>query len=142
MAHTPTRIDLAPTGSQVRVTVDLDRASEGTAFLADLMGPALLGTLVENQISADGTRTLLLLVPTPAAAGTGRGEATGQRVRLQEPEILSIDLRSLDRTRTALAVGGGTVAIGFVVAAIVSGRFGGSGDAPPSGPDQLRIPHD
>jgi hypothetical protein len=142
MAHTPTRIDLATPGSQVRVTVDMDRASEGTAFLVDLMGPALRGTLLENQVAAEGTRSLLLLVPTPEGAGTGRGEALGQRVRIQEPEILSIDLRSVDRTRTALAVGAGTAAIALVVAAIVSGRSGGAVDGPPSGPDQVRIPHD
>jgi hypothetical protein len=140
MAHTPTRIDLASPGSQVQITVDRERVSEGTAFLVDLMGPALRGTLLENQVSPAGPRSLLLLVPTPQGGGPVRGESLGQRVRIQETEILSIELRSVDRARTALAVGAGAAALAVVVAAIVSGRSGGSGDGPPSGPDQLRNP--
>jgi hypothetical protein len=138
MAHTPTRIHLAPPGSQVRVTVDPDLASEGTAFLVDLMGPALRGTLLENQVSSEGIRTLLLMVPAPEGTGSAGGEALGQRVRVQEREVLSVDIRSLDRTRTGLAVGVGAAAVALAVAAIASGRAGGSAEGPPSGPDQWR----
>ena len=140
MAHTPTRIDQATPGDQVQVTVDRERVSEGTLFLVDLMGPALRGTLLENQIVPAGTRSLLLLVSAPEGAGPARGETLGQRVRIQESEILSIELRSVDRARTILALGAGAAALAFVAATIASGRFGGSGDPPPGGPDQLRTP--
>jgi hypothetical protein len=83
---------------------------------------------------------IMLRIPDRRGPTMVAGEAIGQDVRIPTGAIAQLELRRVDRLRTALATGIGVAAIGAAVVAIVSDAFGGDELADP-GPDvQARIP--
>jgi hypothetical protein len=125
---------LAP-GSGVRARVSAS-AAERIAPLLGAENPRVLsGKLVDN---AGGT--LIIEVPTVVQAGVaGSAQSLYQRVSIAPTDILELESRRLDRSKTALVAVGGAVAAGLIIAPILKSSPG-SEHAPGGSTSESKIP--
>lgn len=117
----------------VRARVSAARAAE--------LDPLLMrdARVLEGRVLEAGG-DLLLEVPVASDLRGVRVETLHQRIRLPQQDVLELELRRFDRTRTALVLGSGlAVALAVVIHQLT--RESG-GDTQPPGPDptELRIP--
>ena len=130
--HAEVPLTQVPVGSSVRARVSAAKAEE----LAPILGREDR-VLVGRTIEASG-ESLLLQV---RSLGGTTGRELGQRIQLGGPEIVELELRTLDRTRTYVAVGllaAVAATVGYMIFA--GGEEGGGPDKPGTGVDELRIP--
>ena len=127
----------APAGSRVRAELSRSGVEELAGLLGSVRGNRLQGRLVE--VSPDGA---LLLEVARAAGATPVGvtaRSLYSRVRLGPENLLQLEVKTLDRTRTVLLVGGGAILGGALVAIAFDTYGGGSeGQGPPV--DEAIIP--
>ncbi len=123
-----TELDHPPLGEQVRMTVTRAGAAEYTEVTGrDEAIPRMEGELVAHD---GGHMTLRIPVGSPLLPGSAN---VGSLIRVPEGEILELERRELDRTRTALLVAGSTLAATALVLAIMDGFAGGPGIDPGDG---------
>ncbi len=127
------RVDLADVrpGQQVRARV----TPEAAAHLVPLLGrnsPVLQGSVLVNTSDA-----VMLLVPVAVqSVGAAGLQTINQRVSVPTPDFIEVELKRLDRTRTALLVGAGVAAAGVFVAS----QFNRSDESPAApGPRARRV---
>jgi hypothetical protein len=121
-------LDRPPVGEQVRMTVTRAGASEYTEVTGrDEAVPRMEGELVAHD---GGHMTLRIPVGNPMLPGSAN---VGSLIRIPEGEVLQLEQRELNRTRTALLVAGSTVAATALVLAIMDGFAGGPGIDPGDG---------
>src|SRR5690606_17225444 len=86
------------------------------------------GRLVETS-----GRSFYLEVTSAQVQQGMRTETLSQRLLLAPEDIVSLQRRELDRTRTYLMVGAGAAAVGALIYAAISGEAGGTTGRPPTG---------
>ena len=136
----PARVGDVPLGTDVRLRL----SDEGAAQLEDLTGTRR--SEVSGQLLQwDGE---VMVSAALQAAGAGANSSSlRQRFVVDQEDILGVDIRELDRTRTGLFVGGVAVVAGSAIVWVVSQLAGGGTAAtnpPPNAPSEpfvrIRIP--
>lgn len=97
--------------------------------------------MVEGTVIENGSDEILLEVSTGTAERRGRVETLNQRVRIPTTEVMTVDQKSVDQTKTTLLVGGAVaVAAVAVIAAITAGSSSSTPGTGPGGPQDILIP--
>lgn len=137
----PARIGEVPVGTDIRLRL----SEEGAAHLEALTGTRR--SEVSGQLLQWDGEVMVSAALRTAGAGAN-GSNLRQRFVVDEEDILGVDIRELDRTRTGLFVGGVAVVAGSAIVWVVSQLAGGGTaaptDPPTSGPGEpfvrIRIP--
>lgn len=135
-SYSRTELSTVPNGSTVRARISTEQAQRIEPLLGREDVRVLDGVLI--QAAQD---TILLEVPAATRTVTGGGiQVLHQRVSVARAGILDVELKKLNRGRTALiTVGGGAL---LIAAAIDALDIGPGAESPPSGgggPD-FRLP--
>ena len=129
----PARVGEVPVGTDVRLRL----SDEGAAELGELTGTHR--SEVSGQLLRWGSEVMVSAALRTAGAGAN-SSGLRQRFVVDEDDILGVDVRELDRTRTGLFVGGVAVVAGSAIVWVVSQLAGGGtaapSDPPPPGPSE------
>ena len=127
--YVPATLEAVPVGTEVRAML----STEKELALRDSLGVELRplhGTLVDRQ---DGR--LLLSVRTAIGSRELGSQVLYQRVAVTPEDVLRVDVRRLQRTKTAAfafaLAGAGTLLVIATVAILRPGTPGGGGGGPP-----------
>ena len=128
--YVPARIGAVPAGTDVRVHVTPDAAER----IADAYGTADLEGRLESW-----SDEVVVTIPVPAAPGMlDRG--LRNRVIIPAADVLAVEVRERDPTRSAILAGGiGVLVIGAAIAAF-TGVFGGTRNTDPPIEEDILIP--
>lgn len=96
--------------------------------------------IVEGELLENGAADLLLLVPVARDVPGARVESLHQRVLVSSADIVQLERRRLDRTRTGLLIAGGAALVGGVLITQLTGDSGGNTSMPGPSPPENRIP--
>lgn len=136
----PARVGDVPLGTDVRLRL----SDEGAAQLEDLTGTRR--SEVSGQLLQWDSEVMVSAALQAAGAGAN-SSSLRQRFVVDQEDILGVDIRELDRTRTGLFVGGVAVVAGSAIVWVVSQLAGGGTTAtnpPPNAPSEpfvrIRIP--
>lgn len=122
-------------GTQVRVRVSPDYVDR--LRLAEVL--ASTENVVAGRVTPETGDTLHLLVAVPAAGGPQMsGPRLNQRLALPPGSVLELEVRRVDRRRTALLVAAGAAFVGAVLWSQFTGWFGG--DTLPGEPPKEFLP--
>ena len=138
-AYVPTELGRVEAGDRVRAGVApevLEAGGEGGGGAA-----APLGLVISGRVLARGPDTLLLSVPLEARPGSGlAGAGLARHVAIPAPAIRRIDVRVVQRGRTAALVAGTAALLGVIVyqAFIRTDPAGTGGENPPPSDEALR----
>ena len=125
--YAPIQASTVRPGAEVRARVTATAAEQIAPLLGVSDARVLTGTLVESRAG-----TMIVEVPTLAPATIGAVSQTfRQRISIAPNELLEIESRQIDRTRTG-AILGAVVIVGGS-AAIAAFRGGPGLDRPPGG---------
>lgn len=133
-AHVPVSLERVKPPARVRAQI----SPEAGERIAPVLGEArttLMGRLVE--ITPQG---IYLDVTSGYVEAGMRSERLTQRLLLEREEVLGLQRRELDRTRTMLAVGAGAAAVAAMVYVALSGETGGTTGGPGPGPVEAGVP--
>lgn len=130
--YTAVRPGAVEPGQEVRVTLDPDAPPELTEFVSGARGAVLVGTVTDRDADA-----LMVAVASAVREQGLRSEVFRQRVRIPESEIVGLELRRIDRPRTAIVLVLGAAAVVTTLALILSGDAGGAVEGLPTPPPQL-----
>lgn len=138
-AYVPTELDRIPDGEAVRVLLSRDAAlrltDQGAEELVSLDRPTLAGALRRR---ADGG--LALRVPVRGGSVDGPARPIVQELLLERADVLSVEQRRLDRTRTTFASAAAVGAATAAVVLIVGGSEGQLDRSNPGGSSDARLP--
>jgi hypothetical protein len=124
-----------PVGMNVRAHL-----SDPARLRLDGMLPGEGRYLDGRLIQRDGD-TFLLEMPVPKVEDGVLDRGLMQRIPLTRDEIVSLQIRKLDRTKTAMAVAVFAVSTAALVVQVFTGKAGGGAYPPPSGgPTEAVIP--
>ena len=136
----PARVGEVPAGTDIRLRL----SEEGAAQLEELTGTRR--SEVSGQLLQWGSEVMVSAALRTAGAGAN-SSSLRQRFVVDEEDILGVDVRELDRTRTGLFVGGVAVVAGSAIVWVVSQLTGGgtaTTGPPPVAPSEpfvrIRIP--
>jgi hypothetical protein len=130
--YVPARLGAVPEGTEVRLHVS-DDGVRRLESIAGMEGRQMAGLL---ERWADD---IVISVRVPVAEGVvDRG--LRNRIVLSPSEVIAIDVRERDRTRTAILTAGITGVVGGALIAAFSGVFGGSRDVDPPPEEDARVP--
>jgi len=125
--YTPIQPSALSPGVGVRARVSAATAERIAPLLGTTDARVVTGTLIEN---ASGT--LIVEVPTIVQAGVGTStQSLYQRISIAPGDVLELESRTLDRTRTAVVVGIAAAIGGSAAIAALHGSPGN--DKPPGG---------
>jgi len=132
-AYVPVEPTQVRPDQDVRVRLSMAQARE--------LDPQFVGErrVLEGRVLEVGADFLLEIPVATGWVGTS-AQSLHQRVRIPVGEITEVDVRSLDRGRTGILVGG---ALGLIIGVVVHALVRESGGDPrptPLPPDELRIP--
>lgn len=127
------RTALTP-GRDVRVRINEAESSRFATILPDG------ARLVEGTVIQNGADTLLLDVPVASNVLGSRVETINQRLDFSRAGIVDIELRQLDRIKTAIVVGGGGGLGLFVLIKGLQGAFRGGDDNDNLPGDDIVVP--
>ena len=125
--YAPGDVAAVQPGTGLRARISPTAAARIEPLLGTSDARVLTGTLIENSSGA-----LLLEVPVsvqPSIGGTP--QSFFQRVSIARADVIELDTRQLDRTRTGLLVAAAAVIGGSAALAALHG--GPSSDRPPTG---------
>lgn len=123
-AYVPADPGEVPAGAAVRARITAPEAER----LSEVLGRQ--DRVLDGRLLGQGPAGILLEVPSVAEAEGLPSTRLNQRITLSPAQVNEIEVRRLDRLRTAGLVAGGVVA----AAALVSTAFGTESGAPISGP--------
>ncbi|MSR36000.1 MAG: hypothetical protein EXR95_05055 [Gemmatimonadetes bacterium] len=130
--YVPQQPGTVPIGTEVRVHL----TAAGMTRLGEAYGTAS-GTL-DGRLDSWSEEVVVTVSVAPAPGMIDRG--LRNRIVISQSEVISVDLRQRDPTRTGvLSVGLGVLVIGTAVA-MFSGAFGGSTADDPDPPPDILIP--
>lgn len=138
--YEPAQLDVIPPSTEVRARLSARQVDALTA-MESLPVEVVEDRLLEGILVASEPDSLLMEVPVAVANRPRRIETLNQRLRIPREEVLEMEVRRFDRTRTWLTAGAVAVAAGGIAVAIATSDSGG--DAPPGGPrppQEIRIP--
>jgi hypothetical protein len=116
-----------PPGSTVRV-----RVTDAQTRRFENVVP-VDGRLIQGKIIEQDPAVLLLEVPILTDLRGNRVETVSQRIDLPRSDVLDMEIRSLDRGKTALVFGVGGVAAVALVTRTLVGAFNSDNPTPPPG---------
>lgn len=129
--------------------VNLDSVAPGQSVRARVTGQALdrvrdqLGSdsrVVEGEVVVADNGSLLLGVTAATRQVGFHFESLNQRITLHDRDVLELERKELDRTRTYVVAAGAGVAVGAILFAMLSDEAGGGTKQPPTGgPSDDRI---
>lgn len=130
-SYAPARPGEIMPGQDVRVTVEQSLALR----YAEALGST--DRTWEGRVEASDGGSLLIAVPTSMYERRGSSQVLSQRIRVSAAEMLAVEVRTFDWSRTGVVIGLGSIA---VAVAIVRGwaGLGGGGDGP-GGPDRDQL---
>ncbi len=135
--YTPIRPTDAVVGASVRAHVTQETASRVAPLLGIPDVRDLTGTLIDNSAG-----TMIIEVPTVVQAGENNAVQTlFQRVTVRPGDLLGLESRTLDRTRTTLVIAAAATALVSVAVSALHGKQGI--DTPPpnsGGGTETRVP--
>lgn len=102
---------------------------------ADRVAPVMGGvqSSLDGRLVETSGRSFYLEVTSAQVQQGMRTETLSQRLLFAPEDIVSLQRRELDRTRTYLMVGAGAAAVGALIYAAISGEAGGTTGRPPTG---------
>jgi hypothetical protein len=127
--------------SDIRPEMDIRARVSGAQSdaLADVLGSD--DRTVEGRVVENGSDEILLEVAAATAERRGRVETLNQRVRIPTTEVMTVDQKNVDQTKTTLLIAGGVaVAAVAVVAAITASSSSTTPGTGPGGPQDILIP--
>lgn len=110
-SYFPAELEVVPVGEDVRLELTRLAWAELPEDIPVRDGTRLRGTLVSSNDTE-----LLVRVPIAVAFEGFLARSVGQDVRIAANQVLRLERRELNRTRTGLAVAGGFIAAGVVFA--------------------------
>jgi hypothetical protein len=136
-SYTPITPAAAPTGSEVRARITGAASDRVSPLLHSFDTRVLVGNIVENNAGS-----MILQVPMGAMPNIAETIVPLQtRIPLAAADVVSLEQRKLDATRTTILIGG--IAAGVVAGVAVALKAGGGAEAG-KGPDEpppiIRIP--
>lgn len=133
-SYVPADPGRVPPRSDVRAVVTPDQAAR--------LDPLLVQgeRVVEGELLENGATDLLLLVPVSSDVRGARVETLHQRIRLSNADVVQLELRELDRTRTGLLIAGGAALVAGVLIRQLTGDSGGQTGGPGPNPPENRVP--
>lgn len=134
----PAQLGTVPPGTDVRLRLSED----GALRLEELTGAGAV------EVTGELLQWEPEVMVSTGLAGAGANPALRQRIVVDPDEVVGIDVREVDRTRTGLLVGGVVAAAGSAVAwalvNIIQGSEGAPNGPPTDGPQEpfvrLRFP--
>lgn len=122
--HVPVRIGAVPPGAEVRLRL----SEEGVERVEDITG------VRRAQVSGELLQWAEEVMISVAFL-TSDGQSLRQQISVDADEVVSVDVRELDRTRTAVLAAGVGAVVGTAIVATVVKIIGGSsqGGQPPPG---------
>jgi hypothetical protein len=118
--YLPITLASATPGMEVRARVSATTAAQLGPSLGISDARLLSGPVVQNE-----TEGLTLKVPTVPAGTIGAQEGLFQQVLISRGDLLELETRQLDRTRTGVAIGAAFVAATAITVAALHGRSTG-----------------
>ena len=118
--YTPIELAAVAPGMEVRARVSAGTAQQLGPSLGMSDARVLSGSVVETPV--DG---LTLRVASAPAGALGAPDGLFQQIFLKRAELLELESRRLDNTRTRLAVGAGVVGAAVLAATMVRGHSSG-----------------
>lgn len=110
-AYAPINATSIQPGMGVRTRIAANTAEQLEPLLGTSDARLLTGSVVESR-----SDTLVLEVPTAVTAAVGSSmQRLNQRVAIARSSIVEIESRTLNRGKTAVAIGVGTAAIGALI---------------------------
>ena len=138
--YVPAQIGDVSPGMEIRLRLS-DEGAERVEEFTGLRRAEVSGELLE------WSDEVLVSMPAPNQVGMN-GRSLQQRVVVGADQVLGIDVREFDRTRTTLFVSGVSVVVGAALITAVAKLFGGTekgeippGDNLPTDPLLLRLSH-
>jgi len=127
----------APVGQEVRVHV----SAPGLARLTDRQKDdlALTKPTIEGQLVSASSQEIMLAVSVPVESSATRVDMR-QRLLIPAGDVLQVERRQIDRTKTTLLAVGTTAVVGAVIWRSVRGKFGGSTTEPGPQQSENRLP--
>jgi hypothetical protein len=132
-AYVPVEIDQLRPDHDVRARISAEHARE--------LDPVLMrdARVVEGRV-VEIDQDLLIQVPVVSEFRGTAVQTLSQRVRVPFNEIGAVELRSLDRTRTGLLVGGGLAVTLALLVHALTGEGGGDTRPTPPPPAEAHVP--
>lgn len=132
-AYTPVSLDTVQPGENVRVRITPEQAQEIDALL-------MRETRILDGVLLERGPSFLVEVPVATQLQGGARQSLNQRILLPREGIVEMELKSLDRVRTGLLLGGaGALVIGTVIFTLTK-ELGGDTRTDPPAPPELRAP--
>ena len=118
-SYIPARPGEVEAGVDVRARVSPD----ASARIAPLLGASDARRLDGKLIQLGGD-TLIVEVPTVMLSNSEFGRTPNQRVSIARSDLVELEVRKLDRTRTMGVVGGGAIILGVTLINALKGDAG------------------
>jgi hypothetical protein len=133
--YAPVQLSALPSGAPVRAhigSVEAERLEPLIGRESRVIDGVLVGTVADS---------VLLDVATAAQTVSGGGmRVLHQRVAVPLTAVTELELKRLSRTRTTLAVAGGSVALGYILVGALNIGPGSEGSRGGNGGTDFRIP--
>lgn len=132
--YTPARMGSVPAGTEVRLQLSDEGARRMETFTGSRRA-RVSGELIQ------WTEDVVVSVGVPASEGMVDRDLR-QRIVVAEDEVVGVEVRERDRTRTAVLVGGAVTLVTTALITAFSGEFGRSGgdEPPPTHEEGVVIP--
>lgn len=129
-SHSVIPVEGAPMGADVRARISATEADR----LQEVLGREY--RVLRGEVVAEEPGSLLLEVPAVVGAS---GQRLNQRVTIPKPEILELEVRELDRWRTAGLVAALAAVGGYLVAAQFGDEDASDTSSPPRGGGEQNV---
>lgn len=137
--YRPIPVNGLQSGMDVRVQLSRDGARRAEARSGEAVGIER-DALVSGVVGRTGTDSLLLAIPSTVYEGDFRARTLNREVALARTDMSGVEVRRLDRWKSALVVGGVGVATYILLRQTRRGA-GSSGSIPVhGGPAEMRSP--
>lgn len=124
----------AQLGTQVRAHLSPAAAERLTPLLGQVEDRRVTGTLLAHE-----PESVVIEVSRLVPDGGAAVQTLNQRVSIARADLIGLEIRTLDRARTGLVVGGAAVVVAAIAIKAFQGQ-GASGGTIPGGGTDLRIP--
>lgn len=132
--YTPVRLETVTPPMRVRAHL----SPEGTARVAPVVGAR---TQLDGRLVEATPEGFFVEVPSAVIQDGMRTETLTQKLLIPREDLLSLQRRQLDRTRTYIFAGVSAVAAAALIYDALSGESGGTvGGVPTSGGPEARLP--
>lgn len=136
--YTNIRTDEVPVGAPVRVQLS-DDGEQRIRDVVGLAGMGFNGRQLRGHVLRAEQDGVLLSVPWAARQNASWDDSQNieQRIRVRHEEIRVIEMREIQRTKTAVIAASGATAVAFLIVRMLGGKKGGTVVTTSPGPDEM-----